>query len=177
MALKQLSPSSASLGPLKAELIKAGGDVLTPVLASLFSAVFRSGQFPAEWSLGAITPIHKKGDTSDPNNYRGITVGHVLGKLYALVINARLTNWLETRGLRARGQAGFRQGHCTVDNCFILRAIAERCRARGVKLYLCGVDFEKAFDSRCCGLLCSARALAAPCCRPFRPCMLTCRSA
>ena len=73
--------------------------------------MLRSGCFPPEWALGAITPIHKKGDTADPNNYRGITVGHVLGKLYALVINARLTTWLEARGLRAKGQAGFRQGY------------------------------------------------------------------
>ncbi|EFN52889.1 hypothetical protein CHLNCDRAFT_138418 [Chlorella variabilis] len=93
-ALKKLSPSNASLGPLKAVLIKAGGDTLTPVLAALFTAVLRSGCFPPEWALGAITPIHKKGDTSDPNNYRGITVGHVLGKLYALVINASLTSCL-----------------------------------------------------------------------------------
>jgi hypothetical protein len=146
-ALRKLSPSSASLGPLKAVLIKAGGDALTPVLASLFTAVLRSGCFPPEWALGAITPIHKKGDTADPNNYRGITVGHVLGKLYALVINARLTTWLEARGLRAKGQAGFRQGYRTVENCFILRALAERARARGDKLYICAVDFEKAFDS------------------------------
>ena len=146
-ALRKLSPSSASLGPLKAALIQAGKDALTPVLARLFTAVLRSGCFPPEWALGAITPIYKKGDTSDPNNYRGITVGHVLGKLYALVVNARLTTWLEERGLRARGQAGFRRGRSTVDNCFILRALAERARARGVKLFLCAVDFEKAFDS------------------------------
>ena len=147
VAFKKLSPSSASLGPLKAALIKAGRDSLMPVLASLFTAVFRSGCFPPEWALGAITPILKKGDPTDPNNYRGITVGHVLGKLYALVINARLTTWLETRGLRAKGQAGFRLGHRTVDNCFVLRALAERYRSRGVKLFLCAVDFEKAFDS------------------------------
>lgn len=88
-------------------------------------------------------PSTKKGT----HNYRGITVGHVLGKLYALVINARLSGWLEEQGLRASGQAGFRPKRSTVDNCFILRAVAERARARGVKLYCCAVDFEKAFDS------------------------------
>jgi len=147
VALQKLSPSSACLGPLKAGLIKAGKTALTPVLACLFTAVFRSGCFPPDWALGAITPVHKKGDTSDPNNYRGITVGHVLGKLYALVINARLTAWVEGRGLRAQGQGGFRQGRGTVDNCFILRALAERARSRGVKLFCCAVDLEKAFDS------------------------------
>ena len=146
-SIRKLSPSSACLGPLKAVLIKAGKPVLVPVLARLFSALFRAGLFPPEWALGAISPILKKGDTADPNNYRGITVGHVVGKLYALVVLDRLTAWLETRGKRARGQAGFRKAHQTVDNCFILRALIERARARGVKLYTCAVDFEKAFDS------------------------------
>lgn len=145
-ACKKLSSSSACLGPLKAALIKAGKEVLAPVLASLFTAVFRSGKVPREWLLGAITAIHKKGDTTNPNNYRGITVGHVLGKLYALMLNLRLTAWAEANGKRAVGQAGFRQGFRTTDNCFILRALAERARARGVKLYICAVDLEKAFD-------------------------------
>ena len=146
-AIGKLSPSSACLGPLKAALIKAGKPVLAPVLARLFTALFRAGVFPPAWALGAISPIHKKGDATDPNNYRGITVGHVLGKLYALTINTRLTAWLEEHGKRATGQAGFRKAHQTVDNCFILRALIERARARGVKLYTCAVDFEKAFDS------------------------------
>ncbi len=146
-ALKKLSPGSASLGPLKAALIQAGKTALLPVLACLFTAVFRSGAFPPEWALGAITPIHKKGDTADPNNYRGITVGHILGKLYALALNTRLTTWLEASGRRARGQAGFRPGRGTIDNCFILRALVERARSRGVRVYCCAVDFEKAFDS------------------------------
>jgi hypothetical protein len=132
---------------LKAALIKAGSTVLSPVLAKLFTAVFRSGRVPREWLLGAITAVHKKGDTANPNNYRGITVGHVLGKLYALMLNNRLTAWAEASGVRAVGQAGFRQGFRTTDNCFVLRALVERARAKGTKLYICAVDLEKAFDS------------------------------
>ena len=145
-ACKKLSSTSACLGPLKAVLIKAGGGSLAPVLAKLFTAVFSSGRVPREWLLGAITAIHKKGDVGEPNNYRGITVGHVLGKLYALMLNLRLTAWAEDSGKRARGQGGFRQGFRTIDNCFILRALVERARAKGVKLYVCAVDLEKAFD-------------------------------
>lgn len=145
-SLRKLSPSSACLGPLKAAFIKAGSNALAPVLARLFTALLRAGLFPPRWALGAMTHILKKGDPSDPNNYRGITVGHVIGKLYALTLNTRLAAWLEARGKRASGQAGFRKGYRTVDNCFILRALVERARARGVKLYICAVDFEKAFD-------------------------------
>ena len=146
-ALKKLSAGSACLGPLKAALIKAGGGLLVPVLARLFTAVFRSGRAPREWLLGAITAVHKKGDVTEPNNYRGITVGHVLGKLYALMLNARLSAWAEASGVRAVGQGGFRQGFRTTDNCFVLRALVERARAQGAKLYVCAVDLEKAFDS------------------------------
>ncbi len=145
-ALGKLSPSSACLGPLKAMLIKAGAEVLAPVLATLFTAVFRSGRVPRDWLLGAITAIHKKKDPTDPNNYRGITVGHVLGKLYALMLNCRLTAWTEEQGVRAVGQGGFRQGFRTTDNCFVLRAVVERARASRTKLYMCAVDLEKAFD-------------------------------
>ena len=145
-ACKKLSSSSTCLGPLKAVLVKTGREVLAPMLAKLFTAVFRSGSVPREWLLGAISAIHKKGDTTDPNNYRGITVGHVLGKLFALMLNQRLTTWTEANGKRAAGQAGFRPGFRTTDNCFILRAMAERARAKGNKLYICAVDLEKAFD-------------------------------
>ena len=117
------------------------------MLARLFTAVFSSGRVPREWLLGAISAIHKKGDTANPNNYRGISVGHVLGKLYALMVNLRLTAWAEANGKRALGQAGFRQGFRTTDNCFVLRALVERARAKGTKLYICAVDLEKAFDS------------------------------
>ncbi len=61
--------------------------------------------------------------------------------------NARLSAWAEATGVRAMGQAGFRQGHATTDNCFVLRALLERARANRRKLYVCLVDLEKAFDS------------------------------
>lgn len=118
------------------------------MLASLFTAVFRSGCVLREW----LTAVYKgKGSTTDPNCYRGITVMHahacVLGKLYAMLLNGRLSDWAEANGKRALGQAGFRQGFRTTDNCFVLRALAERARARRQKLYICAVDLEKAFDS------------------------------
>jgi hypothetical protein len=148
-AFAKLSPSSSCLGPLKAALLKAGKTTLLPTLTCLFNAVFRSGRYPPEWALGAITAIHKKGDLLEPNNYRGITVGHVLSKLYALLLNQRLTAWTEEGGKRASGQSGFRRGRQTTDNCFILRALIERARASGnkYKLYVAAVDLEKAFDS------------------------------
>ncbi len=45
--------------------------------------------FPASQSIGRLCPIFKGGDEHDLGNYRGITVGTVLSKLYATVLERR----------------------------------------------------------------------------------------
>ena len=96
---------------------------------------------------GVIHPIFKAGERADPSNYCGITVTPVLSKLCAMVLEARLSVWAESRGIRADGQAGFRKGHRTVDHVFTLRALVTQAKQRKRKLFCCFVDFKKAFDS------------------------------
>lgn len=45
-------------------------------------------------------------------------------------------------------QFGFREGYSTIDNAFILNSVIERYigKKKG-KLYVCFVDFKRAFDS------------------------------
>jgi len=67
-------------------------------------------------------------DEHDLGNYRGITVGTVLSKLYATVLarERRISGWAEDHGIRAAGQAGFRRDHRTSDNIFIMRTLVTR---------------------------------------------------
>ena len=54
----------------------------------------------------------------------------------------------EHKGIRARGQAGFRQDYRTTDNLFVLQTLIDsRVQWPGKKLYTCFVDFRKAFDT------------------------------
>ena len=96
-----------------------------------------------------ICPILKSGDATDCSNYIGITVGSILGKLYAVVLEKRISAWAENSGIRARGQGGFRSDHRTTDNIFILRTLIDKAEAtaRKKKLFVCFVDFQKAFDT------------------------------
>ena len=43
------------------------------------------------------------------SNYRGITVGPVVAKLFATILDHRIAAWAEAEGIKAKGQAGFRK--------------------------------------------------------------------
>ena len=99
-----------------------------------------------------ITAVFESGENCDMSNYRGITVGPVFAKLFAMIIERRLASWAEEHGIKARGQAGFRKNYRTTDNIFVLRSLIDKqkqAKQKGGsgKLYCCFVDFKKAFDT------------------------------
>jgi hypothetical protein len=59
----------------------------------------------------------------------------------------KLSSDLERKHLRAKGQAGFRPSHQTINHNFTVRAIIEEAQHRSSKVYCCFVDFRKAFES------------------------------
>ncbi len=63
--------------------------------------------FPKQLSVGLITAVYKSGDQSDMSNYRGITVGSVIAKLFAMILDHRIAVWAEDEGIKAKGQERF----------------------------------------------------------------------
>ena len=112
----------------------------------LFNKIFEIGYFPDKWSEGFIVPIHKKGDTNEHSNYRGITLLSTLGKLFTRVLNNRLNGWAETYRIYCEAQAGFRKNMGTVDNLFVLNSLLTHFLNQNKQLYCVFVDFTKAFD-------------------------------
>ena len=79
---------------------------------------------PKEWTSGLIIKLPKKGDLSNCNNWRGITLLSLTSKIMRRIIYKRLSNALDET-LRAE-QADFRKGRsCKYDHNFTLRQILE----------------------------------------------------
>ncbi len=70
-----------------------------------FNKILREG-YCESLSIGIIHALYKGGDYSQFDNYRGITVGPVLVKVFAMIFESRISQWAETNDLRAKGQAG-----------------------------------------------------------------------
>ena len=98
------------------------------------------------WSEGTVTPIFKKGDKCDTNNYRGIVILSNIGKLFSKLVNFRLTKWFNENKSINESQFGFRENRSTTDCIFILNGLIDILFAQGKKLYACFFDFTKAFD-------------------------------
>ena len=92
-----------------------------------------------------IVKIPKKGDLTDCNNWRGITLLSVPSKILAKTIMQRISNAVDMK-LR-KEQAGFRKHRGCIDQIFALRTIIEQCTEWQRQIYVNFVDFEKAFDS------------------------------
>ena len=122
------------------------GHELAPAIAALFQAAFTAAAIPSAWATSTVTPIHKKGDPTDTANYRPVAVGVPLARLYAGVLNSRLTAYLEAQRLRAQGQAGFRPLRSVGHNLFALQHAIDKCRRNRQPLYCCFVDLTAAFD-------------------------------
>ena len=113
----------------------------------LFNTLFEKSIFPKNWTESIILPLFKKGDISNPNNYRGISLSDISSKLYSSIINSRLQEWVNEFNITGEHQAGFKRGYSTVDHMFTLLALIQKQFSYNRKLYVPFIYFEKAFDS------------------------------
>jgi hypothetical protein len=128
------------------EIFKIGGPILIPHIHKLFNLAVKQG-FPKPWTQSLIVPIFKNGDRNIPSNYRTIMISPILAKLYGIILEKKISLWLESHGKRAKGQARFRRYHSTVDHLVTLRIIAEEFHNTKTNLLCCFVDFRKSFDT------------------------------
>ena len=89
-------------------------------------------------------PIYKKGDKKECGNYRTIALISHASKVLLRVIQRRLDVFLIPE--LPIEQAGFRRGRGTRDHIANLRWMMEKAREHQRDLYMCFIDYKKAFD-------------------------------
>jgi hypothetical protein len=104
----------AGLDGMKVEFILDVGELLHMPLLIVFNYFLEEG-FPEALSTKVVHTFFKKGDAFEFDNYMGITVGHILTKLFVMIHEKRLSEWVEQHGLCAKGQTGFRKDYSTTN--------------------------------------------------------------
>ncbi|KAI5734784.1 hypothetical protein M8J77_010417 [Diaphorina citri] len=126
-------------------MLKAGGAETVKFLTHLIKQIWEKKSLPQDWKDGCIVPIHKKGAKAKCDNYRGISLLSIPGKVLTRVIYNRLVWHVDE--ILSESQAGFRSGRSTIDMMFTTRQLIEKAIEQNTKLCISFVDISKAFDS------------------------------
>ena len=145
-ALNQLKNNKcAGEDKITVEMMKIGGRKIEQILRILFNKIVEEGKIPKDWHNSEVILIFKKGDNTNIENYRPISILSHLYKLLTKIITNRITNKLDF--YQPVEQAGFRKQYSTIDHLHTVRTLIEKCTEYNVPLHLAFVDFQKAFDS------------------------------
>ena len=124
---------------------------LLPALSKLFHSIFTTKKTPTSWKAARISPLHKKGNVSDPNCYRMLAVNSVLYRLFANLIREYITAWAVHENAIPSTQFGFYPGRNTTHPLFILRHLSHhsafRKPNRTSRFYCAFMDFTQAYDT------------------------------
>lgn len=147
-AIKQLpngkAPGSDRIPP---EIYKFGGAHMVTQLTNLFARFWRAGEVPQELKDASIVHLYKrKGNRSNCDNHRGISLLSIAGKILARVILNRLLDSI-VDNIYPESQCGFRRNRSTSDMIFAMRQLQEKCKEQNMGLYTAFVDLTKAFDT------------------------------
>ena len=129
------------------EYIKYAPENVLKTLLTLMNAIFSHSRYPSQWCTNYLKIIYKKGDIEDPNNYRGLSIGSCVGKLYSSILLGRLEAFATKHKIIPAQQIGFKRGFRTADHVYLLKTLIDKTFFKKGKLYAAFIDFKKAYDT------------------------------
>ena len=141
------SGKASSTDMISNELLKCLDINHLNFLTKLFNLCLDFSIYP--WNESIISPLHKKGDISNPDNYRAIAVSSVIGKVFSTILLERLKIFKKENCPDTPNQLGFTKGAQTYDHILTMQTIAAKYKKMHKPVYAIFVDFKKAFDSVC----------------------------
>ena len=137
------------LGPSKipAWALKDSINVISEPLTFLINAFITEGKFPNHLKQAYVTPIFKKGDCEEPNNYRPISITPALSKIFEKIMRDQITFYLNKNNILSSTQFGFRSKFSSADA--LLHATENIRKKLNDNEYVAAafLDLSKAFDS------------------------------
>ncbi|KAL1446457.1 hypothetical protein WDU94_005636 [Cyamophila willieti] len=144
-ALKRLKNHKApGVDEVQGDVLKLIEGDNVNLIVKLFNNIYNTAEFPEEWLLSTFVPIPKKPTAKRCQEYRTIALMSHMLKVFLKIIHSRI--FLKLEDNISSTQFGFRNGFGTREALLCLNVLVQKARDLKKNVYLCFIDFEKAFD-------------------------------
>ena len=146
--LKELDPNKAQ-GPdqIPPRVLKELHKEIAIPLCILFNKSLKSGIVPQEWKFAEVTAIFKKGNKTDPGNYRPVSLTCICCKLLEQFVRDKIVDHMTENKLYSECQHGFRKNRSCVTQLLEVYDKLTEMIDDGKSVDIIYLDFKKAFDS------------------------------
>jgi hypothetical protein len=138
------SGKAAGVDDIPAEFLKMLEGEALKELVELCMEIYTTGIWPEDFTKSVMIPIPKKSNAVDCADYRTISLISHASKILLKILNNRIQSKADV--MLSKTQFGFRKGCGTREAIGVMRTICERSLEHGNEVFICFVDFEKAFD-------------------------------
>ena len=146
-AIKSI-PNSAAPGPdkLPTIVLKECKEQLALPIYTIWRKSLDTGEIPETLKTQSIVPIFKKGNKSNPANYRPVSLTSHLIKLFEKIIRIKMVAFIEEHNLLRSQQHAFRRYRSCLTQLLIHIDNILEIIGRGSNVDVVYLDFSKAFD-------------------------------
>ena len=148
-------PNNSSPGPdgVPPSLLKNAKGSMAAILLDIFQQSYETGDIPALWKLGLITPVHKGGSSSTPANFRPVSLTSHLMKTMERVVRENLVRHMDIFDKMDKNQHGSRKGRSTLSQLLEHHSEIVESLENNQNVDVIYLDFAKAFDKCDLGIL------------------------
>ena len=145
----RLPNKADGLDGLTYEHIKYAGNPFFRIFASILNTIRMLENVPESTVIGVIYSLFKgkKKNKLDRNNYHGITLLNVTGKILECLILKRMMPKLNEYGVPDRLQFTYQDNKSCTQESFVLQEALYHVVERDSKVYGCFLDTSKPFDT------------------------------
>ena len=150
--IKELSTKKAAgYDELPALFVKKIGLKLARPLTQLMNRCILESTFPCKMKMANITPLYKKNDKLNKDNYRSVNLLPVLSKIAERILYNQVYEYINPKFHSYL--SGFRKRHSCQDVLMRMTEDIRQSLDRGLTLGIIAIDLSKAFDCMPHGLL------------------------
>ena len=114
------------------------------VLHSVCQQIWKTQQWPQDWKMSILIPIPKKDSTKECSNHQTIALISYACKIMLKILQGRLQHFMNQD--LSDVQTGFRKGRGIRNQIGNICQIIDKARELKKKVYVCLIDWNKAFD-------------------------------